>query len=72
MSELRRRAAFWRNLEHVLDDMSDSVETRKGDKWCNDNDLKYMKNVNVALREGLANVRERYIEVLKEQIAEEC
>ena len=71
MSELRRRAAFWRNLEHVLDDMSDSVETRKGDKWCNDNDLKYMKNVNVALREGLANVRERYIEVLKEQIAEE-
>ena len=71
MSELRRRAAFWRNLEHVLDDMSDIVETRKGDKWCNDNDLKYMKNVNVALREGLANVRERYIEVLKEQIAEE-
>ena len=71
MSELRRRAAFWRNLEHVLDDMSDSVEARKGDKCCDDNDLKYMKNVNVALREGLVNVCERYIEVLREQVAEE-
>ena len=71
MSELRRRAAFWRNLEHVLDDMSDSVETRKGDKWCNDNDLQCMENVKVALHEALANVRIRYIDVLHEQIESE-
>ena len=71
MSELRRRAAFWRNLEHALDDMSDSVEARKGDKWCNDNDLLFMKKVNVSLREGLANVRIRYIDVLHEQIESE-
>ena len=72
MSELRRRAAFWRNLEYALDDMTDKLGSRQADKWCNESDLKAMKQVKVALSEGLVNVRERYIEVLKEQINEEC
>ena len=71
MSELRRRAAFWRNLEYDLDHMADSVDSRMADKWCNDNDLLYMTKVKVSLLDGLNKVRERYIEVLQEQIESE-
>ena len=71
MSELRRRAAFWRNLEYGLDQLSDSIEARKADKWCNENDLKFMTAIKISLRSGLSNVRERYIEVLKEQVESE-
>lgn len=71
MSELRRRAAFWRNLEYDLDHMADNVDSRMADKWCNENDLKFMTAIKILLRSGLANVRERYIEVLQEQIESE-
>ena len=33
MSELRRRAAFWRNMEYSLDQMLEEVNSRMGDKW---------------------------------------
>ena len=71
MSELRRRAAFWRNLEYDLDHLADNVDSRMADKWCNENDLKFMTAIKILLRSGLANVRERYIEVLQEQIESE-
>ena len=71
MTELRRRAAFWRNLEYDLDHMADNVDSRMADKWCNDNDLKFMTAIKILLRSGLTNVRERYIEVLQEQIESE-
>ena len=71
MSELRRRAAFWRNLEYDLDHIADSVDSRMADNWCNDNDLLYMAKVKVSLLDGLNKVRERYIEVLQEQIESE-
>ena len=71
MSELRRRVAFWRNLEYDLDHMVDSVASRMADKWCNENDLQFMSTVKISLRSGLSVVRERYIEVLQEQIESE-
>lgn len=71
MSELRRRAAFWRNLEYDLDHMYESVSSRMADKWCNEGDLKFMSAIKIPLLSGLSQVRERYIEVLKEQIESE-
>ena len=49
MTELRRRAAFWRNLEYDLDHMADNVDSRMADKWCNDNDLLFMAKVKNSL-----------------------
>jgi len=71
MSELRRRAAFWRNLEYDLDKMTENIDARMGDKWCSVNDLHEMEEVNKFLFDGLKKVRARQIEVLKEQIEEE-
>ena len=71
MSELRRRAAFWRNLEYDLDKMAENIDARMGDKWCSTDDLREMDEVKNSLFDGLKKVRGRYIEVLKEQIEEE-
>ena len=71
MSELRRRAAFWRNLEYDLDKMAENIDARMGDKWCNGDDLQFMEEIKNFLFNGLKKVRGRYIEVLKEQIEEE-
>ena len=71
MSELRRSAAFWRNLEYDLDRITENTNARKGDKWCSDDDLREMDEVKNSLFDGLKKVRGRYIEVLKEQIEEE-
>ena len=71
MSELRRRAAFWRNLEYELDHITENVESRKADKWCSADDLREMDEVKNSLFDGLKKVRGRYIEVLKEQMESE-
>ena len=67
---LRRRAAFWRNLEYDLDKMTEGIAARMADKWCDGEDLREMEEVNKFLFDGLKKVRARQIEVLKEQI--EC
>jgi len=70
MSELRRRAAFWRNMEYSLDGMLEEVKSRSGDKWFNDNDKHYSEELTRKLGDALATVRTRYVQVLNDQIDE--
>ena len=70
MSELRRRAAFWRNMEYSLDQMLEEVNSRSGDKWFSDDDKHYSGKLTRHLGNALATVRARYIEVLSAQIAD--
>ncbi len=70
MSELRRRAAFWRNMEYSLDGMLEEVNSRSGDKWFNDEDKHYSEELTRELGDALATVRTRYVQVLNDQIDE--
>jgi len=70
MSELRRRAAFWRNMEYSLDGMLEEVKSRSGDKWFNDEDKHFSEELTRELGDALATVRTRYIQVLNDQISE--
>ena len=71
MSELRRRTTFWRNFEYELDHITENVESRKANKWCNADDLREIDEVKNSLFDGLKKVRRSYIEVLKEQMESE-
>lgn len=70
MSELRRRAAFWRNMEYSLDQMLEEVNSRMGDKWADEIDKHFGNDLTIQLGEGLNIVRKRYCQVLEEQIKE--
>ena len=67
-SELRRRAAFWRNMEFSLDQMLEEVNSRSGDKWFNEIDSRFSKDLTQHLGNALATVRRRYMQVLNDQI----
>lgn len=68
MNELRRRAAFWRNLEYALDQMVEDVQSKSSDRWVNKSDSEYFEKVKQYLSEALAATRERYMQVLQSQI----
>ena len=70
MSELRRRAAFWRNMEYSLDGMLEEVNSRMGDKWVDDDDKRFSEELTRELGDALATVRARYIQVLNNQVCE--
>ena len=70
MSELRRRAAFWRNTEYSLDYMLEEVKARSGDKWFCDDEARPVSDVVKNLNDALITVRNRLIEVLSQQNAE--
>ena len=69
-NELRRRAAFWRNMEYSLDQMLEEVISRSGDKWFNDDDSTASKVLSLHLGNSLNAVRMRYSDVLQCQITE--
>ena len=69
-NELRRRAAFWRNTEYNLDCMFEEVQARGGDKWFNEEDAEYAKDLIKHLGNALKTVRERFYGVLEEQVDE--
>ena len=69
-SELRRRAAFWRNMEYSLDKILEEVISRSGDKWFNDGDSKISKVLSLHLGGALNAVRMRFSDVLQCQITE--
>ena len=69
-NELRRRAAFWRNMEYSLDQMLDEVQARGGDKWFDREDANSTMALSTHLGGALCTVRKRYIEVLQSQIAD--
>ncbi|MBR1487195.1 MAG: hypothetical protein IJ597_08085 [Synergistaceae bacterium] len=70
MSEIRRRAAFWRNTEYSLDHMLEEVKARSGDKWFCDDDARPVSDVVKNLNDALITVRNRLIEVLSQQNSE--
>lgn len=70
MNELRRRAAFWRNLEYDLDQMSESVEAKSAERWANKSDTECLEEIKQYLLSALATSRTRYTEVLQAQINE--
>ena len=70
MNELRRRAAFWRNLEYDLDQMSESVEAKSAERWANKSDTERLEEIKKYLLSALATSRTRYTEVLQAQINE--
>ena len=70
MSELRRRAAFWRNMEYSLDQMLEEVNSRMGDKWVEQGDEYFSGDLTKHLGNALNTVRKRYVQVLQSQIAE--
>ena len=70
MSELRRRAAFWRNLEYDFDHMAEDIEARSSEKWANNNDVDHIEDIKHYLRSALTTARRRYAEVLQAQIRE--
>ena len=69
-NELRRRAAFWRNMEYSLDQMLEEVISRSGDKWFNDDDSTASKVLSLHLGNSLNAVRMRFSDVLQSQITE--
>ena len=69
-NELRRRAAFWRNMEYSLDQMLEEVISRSGDKWFNDDDSTASKVLSLHLGNSLNAVRMRFSDVLRSQVAE--
>ena len=69
-NELRRRAAFWRNMEYSLDKLLEEVISRSGDKWFNDDDSTASKVVSLHLGNSLNAVRMRFSDVLQSQITE--
>ncbi|MBR2207915.1 MAG: hypothetical protein IJ859_03805 [Synergistaceae bacterium] len=68
MSELRRRAAFWRNMEYAIDQLSDEVQSRSADKWFDNDDAEVSKGLTLHLGEALNVIRMRYCDVLRSQI----
>ena len=69
-NELRRRAAFWRNMEYSLDKLLEEVISRSGDKWFNDDDSTASKVLSLHLGNSLNAVRMRFSDVLRSQVAE--
>ncbi|MBR2208102.1 MAG: hypothetical protein IJ859_04755 [Synergistaceae bacterium] len=69
-NELRRRAAFWRNMEYSLDQMLEEVNSRGGDKWFDEIDGRFSKDLTQYLGGALKTVRQRYMYVLNAQIEE--
>ena len=69
-NELRRRAAFWRNMEFSLDQMLEEVKARSGDKWFDEIDGRFAKDLTQYLGSALKTVRQRYMYVLNAQIEE--
>ena len=69
-NELRRRAAFWRNMEYSLDKLLEEVISRSGDKWFNDDDSTASKVVSLHLGNSLNAIRMRFSDVLQSQITE--
>lgn len=69
MGEVRRRAAFWRNMEYSLDQMLEEVNSRMSDKWVDDYDQHFADDLVKHLGNALNTVRKRYVQVLQSQIA---
>ena len=70
MDELRRRAAFWRNLEFNLDTFTADIDAKSADKWVLPEDVNAIYECSVHFKNALAIVRKRYIEVLNAQVTE--
>ena len=70
MSEIRRQAASWRNLEYNLDQMLKEVNTMSGHKWFDSEDVYFSKFLEKHLGDALCTVRTRFIQVLTKQVNE--
>ena len=60
-NELRRRSAFWRNLEYQLDQLCEDIKARQAEKWCSETDIAGMKIIELQLRESLESARTHFI-----------
>ena len=64
-NDLRRREAFWRNLEYGLDQMCEDIKARTAEKWCSEDDISGMNRIEAKLREALHDARVFFILALQ-------
>lgn len=68
-NELDRRAAFWDYFRReFLDAAIQELDTRKADKWLDDDDVLAFNSIRASLRDALLDSMCRYHKVLGEQI----
>jgi len=65
---LRRRAAFWRNMEYNLDHLVDDVRSQIGGKWACKADTDKFMELAKYLGEALCATRLRLSDVLLNQV----